>query len=665
MHNIAPSHVRITSGPPGTTMGHSTSAYSISSQNVTTPTTVASPTPTTAAADTASPARSARSKGYAIFDTDLASLGGPKGLGLSTKKGIPAIKDVNLNPSTSNPNQGGANLVPARPSFSPFDSDTLPISIPNRGSNNYALSPDNSKYSPVASTKLGVLPDMLSFGLGMDSPMAGTFSPPPSALLPSTLFSEDGHRWDGDAASPPFANGSSPVQLINENGASPGQFGNGQWANSTGPGQYRNGTSPARWEKDADGWVTEAKPALNAWESKPSAGNGWDDKHPNGYTATKDVNQARDGWIGDSDSWIGESNGGWMSEGRRRWTNESPATAGVWVPRTEGRPRSVSAESRFERPGLPHSESYDAHRLSTGADSGYHTATNHSIVGAPKKRNSGSSSGDDAAQDVSVTSPFAPPFIQHSPVSGSIDAPFSSFGSGALGPPSHLSNRRGYEAQRVSLPARVPLIREVDEPEHAPIAESTVSVSPAKGRRWFSSVGTAKKDNEASARVQKSELNPDAKAFSFSPDTSKIFNFTRGRTFNLAPPATAPAPVEPPTTFSPFGLGDSANLSTPALGNGSVSSGSGGTFFSSLLAFAPSPAEREALQRALGTNGLTRTLSNPSARSPFTSPLPSARSSAVDLSDKAALVWNESSTPAVQKRMWFPVRKKAAVEETE
>ncbi|KAG8711814.1 hypothetical protein FRC11_001770 [Ceratobasidium sp. 423] len=645
IHGITPSHTRISSAP-GTVMGHSAS---ISSQNVTTPTSAAPPTPVSPA-DAASPARSARSKGYAIFDNDLASLGGPNGSGLIRKKSIPppvvgkaptkgvptsslgltapVAKDISLNQPASG--------TTARPAFSPFDSDTLPIAIPKRGTN-YALGPDR----PVANAKYGVSPDMLTFGLAMDSPTAGAFSPPPSALLPSSLLSEDGHRWEGDAASPGLFNDrSSPVQLINQNGTSPGQ-----WTNGTSPGQYRNGASPPRWEKDADGWVTEAKPATNGWDSKPVIANTWDTKQANGNTWDN-------GFVaGDPDVWTGEGNGGWM-EGRRRWPSESAA----WAPRTEGRSRSLSNGSPA---GRPRSDSHDAHRLSSGADSGYHSA-----AAAPKKRGSGSSSGEDIVQDTSST--FAPGFLQSSPVSNSIDAPTASFGSGIFGP----ASRRGYDAQRASLPARVPLIREVEESEPAPAPVESTVVPAKSSRRWFSSVGSTKKDTDANTRVQKSELNPDAKAFSFSPDTSRIFNFTRGRTFNLGPPSTptsTPTSNAPATTpapaFAPFGLGAHANASTPTLG----STGSS-TFFSSLLAFAPSPAEREALQRALGPNhGLTRTLSGTSARSPFTSPLPSARSSAVDLSlsDKAALAWNDSVAAPIQKRTWFPVRKKAVVEESE
>ncbi|CAE6472315.1 unnamed protein product [Rhizoctonia solani] len=620
IHGITPSHTRITSAPG--TIGHS---VSMPSQIITTPISVSSPAPAT---DAASPARSARSKGYSIFDTDLASLGGPK---LNTKKSIPAI--VGKAPTKGAPTSGLGVSAPVakditqpapRPAFSPFDSDTLPIAIPRRNSGNYALGPDR----PVANAKYGVSPDMLTFGLAMDSPTVGAFSPPPSALLPSSLLSEDGNRWEDDAASPGLFNDrSSPIQLINQSGTSPVQ-----WANGTSPGQYRNGASPPRWEKDADGWVTEAKPA--GWDNKPL----WDTKQTNGSTWDN-------GFVAGD---LGEANGGWMGEGRRRWPSESSG----WAPRAEGRPRSLSNGSPA---GRPRSDSHDAHRLSSGADSGYHS------VAAPKKRGSGSSSGEDIAQDASST--FAPAFLQSSPVSNSIDAP-APFGSGIFTPP---STRRGYDAQRVSLPTRVPLIREVEESDPAVPVEA--NVVPTKSRRWFPSVGSAKKDTDINAPVHKSELNPDAKAFSFSPDTSRIFNFTLGKTFNLGstPPPNDPvgSTTRPTPTFAPFALGAHANASTPALGsNGSGSS----TFFSSLLAFAPSPAEREALQRALGpNNGLTRTLSGTSARSPFTSPLPSARSSAVDLSasDKAALAWKDSTAAPVQKRTWFPVRKKAVVEESE
>lgn len=611
-----------------------------------------SPTPANAAAqasaatgDVSSPARSARSKGYAIFDTDLAGLG-------------PA-KVVN-GPSTSATGADATNTAGplTRPTFSPFDSDTLPIPIPGAkrkfglsSDGKYALGQDNAKYSPVTAAKFG-LPD--EFRLGMESPSTGVFSPPPSALLPSSLFSEDGqgHRWDGEAESE-GGHGSFKglVNSTSPGGPSLRQFGNGtspgQWTNGTSPGQWNgNGTSPGRWEKDADGWVNEAKPVPQV-NTK-----GWDIKHAS--VNSRDSNQSHDSWGTDAEGWVGEN--GSM---RRRWANDS----GVWAPRTEGRARSGSAESRFEIPvGRPRSDSHDGHRLSTGGDSGYHTATNHSASAHPKKRHSGSSSGDDIPQDVSLTGlSFAPQFLQQSPVSGSADASVSSFGQGIFSLPSHLSTRRGFDAQRASLPARVPLIREVEESEPVQSTESAVAASPAKARRWFPSVG-AKKDEGAPRvpNVQGSGLNPDAKAFSFSPDTSKMFNFTRGRTFSMAPPAH-PEPTS--GSFSSLSLG-SANSSTVALGNGG--SGNSGTFFSSLLAFAPSPAEREALQRALGTNGITRTLSNTSARSPFTSPHASARSSAVDLSDKAALAWGESPvTPVVQKRTWFPVRKKAAAEETE
>ncbi|KAF8757292.1 hypothetical protein RHS01_03874 [Rhizoctonia solani] len=636
-----PSHARISSVPG---IGH---PASISSQNVTAPTGVASPTPA-APADVASPARSARSKGYAIFDNDLASLGGPKGQVLNTKKSLPG-PIVGKAPATKGVPASGLGLsapvakdfAAARPAFSPFDSDTLPIAIPKRSTGNYALGPDRS------AAKYGPSPDMLTFGLAMDSPTAGAFSPPPSALLPSSLLSEDGHRWEGDGApSPPLFSdsqtGSSPVQLMRQN--------------STSPGQYRNGASPPRWEKDADGWVTEAKPVSNGWDAKPTIGSAWDAK-TNGTWDRKQSNGNTwdNGFVaGDMDVWTGETNGsaGWTGEARRRWPSESAA---AWAPLAEGRPRSLSNGSPA---GRPRSDSHDAHRLSTGADSGY-----HSTVAAPKKRGSGSSSGEDVAQDTSASS-FALPFLQSSPV-----------------PPGSAATRRGYDAQRASLPARVPLIREVEESEPTSVpAPAEPTAVPTKSRRWFSGVGSAKKE-DPNARVQKSELNPDAKAFSFSPDASRIFNFTRGRTFNLGPPSTptnsgskqpaasasvttpAPAPAPAPT-YSPFGLGAGANASTPTLGSAGTASNA---FFSSLLAFAPSPAEREALQRALGpNNGLTRTLSGTSARSPFTSPLPSARSSAVDLSlsDKAALAWNiDSAAAPVQKRTWFPVRKKAAVVE--
>ncbi|KAG8729527.1 hypothetical protein FRC12_020908, partial [Ceratobasidium sp. 428] len=212
-----------------------------------------SPTLVNASAEVASPARSARNKGYAIFDPDLA------GLGATAIKGIqsPVAKGANgpdSNQASSNPSPGSIHQVATRPAFSPFDSDTLPIAIPKRTGGNYALVSDDNgaKFNPKFD----------AFGLGIDSPTAGVFSPPPSALLPSSLFSEDGHghqRWDGEAesdrtASGQFTNSTSPGQLISSQfGSSPGH-----WANGTSPGQWSangTGTSPGRWEKDADGWV--------------------------------------------------------------------------------------------------------------------------------------------------------------------------------------------------------------------------------------------------------------------------------------------------------------------------------------------------------------------------------------------------------------------------
>ncbi|QRV79395.1 hypothetical protein RhiJN_07410 [Ceratobasidium sp. AG-Ba] len=650
IHNPVVPHTRTGSAPVSGLLSHAIHSSTLSQNTSATPAPGAnhSPTPANATADVSSPARSARNKGYAIFDNDLASLGASAGRVIQgpVAKGAMGGPDSNQQ-APSNPSPSSIHQVSARPTFSPFDSDTLPIPIPKRASGgNYALvsGEAGSTFNPNSAGQ-GKF-DTFGLELAMDSPTTAVFSPPPSALLPSSLFSEDGQsqRWDETESNGQFANSTSPGQLIGSQfGSSPGQLINGsspgRWANGTSPSQWNTngtGTSPARWEKDADGWVNEAKSvtqgAANGWEVKP---------------------------VKDS-SWVTELDGWGNSESRRRWTGES-STNGVWVPRTEGgRPRSVSVESRFDAPvGRPRSDSHDGHRLSAGADSGYHTATNNSH---PKKRNSGSSSGSDVAQDGFA---FVPPFLQHSPVNGSADSSISSFGQGVFGPSNQLSNRRGFDAQRVSLAARVPLIREVEEPEPARPAttESAVVVTNSpKARRWFSSVGGAKKD-EGNPRVQGSGLNPDAKVFSFTPDASKMFNFTRGRTFNLAPPAPESAPAP---SFSSLSLG-SANSSTVALGNG-TNGGGGSSFFSSLLAFAPSPAEREALQRALGTNGITRTLSNTSARSPFTSPLASARSSTVDLNDKAALAWGNSSdavTPVVQKRTWFPVRKKAAAEEVE
>ena len=135
---------------------------------------------------------------------------------------------------------------------------------------------------------------------------------------------------------------------------------------------------------------------------------------------------------------------------------------------------------------------------------------------------------------------------------------------------------------------------------------------------------------------EKKGLNPDAKVFSF-----------KGRSLFLPGSTPAPPPPPPAPTLPP-----ASSLSSRIYGNPHAqnqvapSTPTSGNFFSSLLAFAPSPAERQALQRALGGGGGNAVNSSGASlhsggglnasheylpTSPLVSPAPSARSSAVDL----------------------------------
>jgi len=202
--------------------------------------------------------------------------------------------------------------------------------------------------------------------------------------------------------------------------------------------------------------------------------------------------------------------------------------------------------------------------------------------------------------------------------------------------------------------------------------KQVVTTAKSTARRWFTSSSLS----SSSAEKKAPGLNPDA----------KVFSFTRGRSAFMpsfsSSSSSLTSMMDPPASLGPFSHTPSpVPSSTTASGN----------FFSSLLAFAPSPAEREALQRALGTNGvgLTRSLSNQSdgsgavhhsfsngaihalPMSPFTSPLPSARNSVQDLTlDRAAAAWatdHHDATPpqatTTKSKSWFSMRKSARISE--
>ncbi|KAG8913611.1 hypothetical protein FRC01_004460 [Tulasnella sp. 417] len=198
----------------------------------------------------------------------------------------------------------------------------------------------------------------------------------------------------------------------------------------------------------------------------------------------------------------------------------------------------------------------------------------------------------------------------------------------------------------------------------------------SKYRRWFpyfinsqaAQLAVFPRSNEfatvqsssASTKSSKSKsgLNPDAKVFTFSRSRNSL---------HVSPPAntdptkagetgnvdSGPADIPPNTAQIPhpsfasrmYGSLGFNHRPTVQAAQGSqedvTTSGTPtGNFFSSLLAFAPSPAERRALQRSLErskevVNGSLGTKGSASREvlpiSPFASPLPSAQSSAVDL----------------------------------
>ncbi|KAG8948496.1 hypothetical protein FRC04_009704 [Tulasnella sp. 424] len=216
----------------------------------------------------------------------------------------------------------------------------------------------------------------------------------------------------------------------------------------------------------------------------------------------------------------------------------------------------------------------------------------------------------------------------------------------------------------------------------APPPMETVDEDKAsKYRRWFpyfinsqaAQLAVFPRSNEFAAvqssasstksSKSKSGLNPDAKVFTFSRNRNSLHVSTppasadstkAGETGNAEstgpsstdiPPTTAQIP-HPSFASRMYGsLGFHQRPASQSQGPHEDEAASGtptGNFFSSLLAFAPSPAERRALQRGLEksketVNGSLQVGSKGSVSrevlpiSPFASPLPSAQSSAVDL----------------------------------
>ncbi|KAG9008277.1 hypothetical protein FRB90_009013 [Tulasnella sp. 427] len=174
-------------------------------------------------------------------------------------------------------------------------------------------------------------------------------------------------------------------------------------------------------------------------------------------------------------------------------------------------------------------------------------------------------------------------------------------------------------------------------------------------RSEFASVQPSSASTKSSK--SKSGLNPDAKVFTFSrnrtplpapasTDPTKPGETddleSRGPSTDDAPNAAQiPHPSFASRMYGSLGFHPRPPSQSQAPHEDEASSGTPtGNFFSSLLAFAPSPAERRALQRGLEksketVNGSLGKKGNVSREvlpiSPFASPLPSAQSSAVDL----------------------------------
>lgn len=126
----------------------------------------------------------------------------------------------------------------------------------------------------------------------------------------------------------------------------------------------------------------------------------------------------------------------------------------------------------------------------------------------------------------------------------------------------------------------------------------------AKSRRWFSpgSLREKEKEKDNAKDKPKKGLNPDAKVFKFTRGRSILQSLhpglINGPTTSLNDETSLPAPA---TSFKHPALAPrTVTAPAPPVPQTPMSA-----FFSSLRAFQPSPAEREALRRALGGSANT------------------------------------------------------------
>lgn len=276
-----------------------------------------------------------------------------------------------------------------------------------------------------------------------------------------------------------------------------------------------------------------------------------------------------------------------------------------------------------------------------------------------------------------------------------------------------------YQSQRFAVPNGIRRIEGTSEgygDDHSSPEQERASLDkPSKftPKRWFSSSKTPTPSEGSLAAVSPTpssaqtvtlrnepKLNPDAKAFSFKgfpslrlsseqPAPSSAAGVVHGRAGSDLSVSSAPfVPSVPPRSSSdnlllpPGAANGSPLISAASSGNGSTpsfatpSSSNASRFFSSLRAFAPSAAEREALTRALRQNGSNRSLENysgdgnpsspPLAHAPAvgtgthpygysaapgrggmtrSSPYATPDTSATDLNARAAAAWDNERPP--------------------